>query len=137
MTPAARSTPTRASSPRKKANNARLGETVKLRWQKGLFVPEATLPNHFRRPVEDVFLALLDAVTTEGQTVSPKSKASNYAPALFMKRLPNERDDYQRADFERALQALFQRQKIKIATYGRASWNYEKIVRAEPDEHDQ
>jgi RecA-family ATPase len=122
---------------RKKANNARLGETVKLRWQKGLFVPEATSPNHFRRPVEDVFLALLDAVTTEGQTVSPKSKASNYAPALFMKRLPNERDDYQRADFERALQALFQRQKIKIATYGRASWNYEKIVRAEPDGHDQ
>ena len=122
---------------RKKANNARLGEIVKLRWQQGLFVPEATTPNYFRRPVEDVFLALLDAVTTEGQTVSPKSKASNYAPALFMKRLPNERDDYQRADFERALQALFQRQKIKIATYGRASWNYEKIVRAEPDGHDQ
>jgi len=118
---------------RKKANNARLGEMVKLRWQKGLFVPEATTPNYFRRPVEDVFLALLDAVTTEGQTVSPKAKASNYAPALFMKRLPNERDDYQRADFERALQALFQRQKIKIAPYGRASWNYEKIVRVEPE----
>jgi hypothetical protein len=118
---------------RKKANNARLGEIVKLRWQQGLFVPEATTPNYFRRPVEDVFLALLDAVTTEGQTVSPKAKASNYAPALFMKRLPNERDDYQRADFERALQALFQRQKIKIAPYGRASWNYEKIVRVEPE----
>ncbi len=41
-----------------------------------------------------------------------------------MKRLPNERDDYQRTDFERALQALFQRQK---------TWNYEKIVRVEPE----
>jgi RecA-family ATPase len=119
---------------RKKANHARLGETIKMRWQKGLFVPEAiATANRFRRPAEDVFLALLDALNSEGQRVSPKPRASNFAPAFFMKRTAKEREDYVRADFERAMQKLLQHpQKIKIAPYGR--FGCEQLVRAEADD---
>ena len=119
---------------RKKANHARLGEMIKLKWQKGLFVPEVRAGSFSRRPADDVFLALLDALTREGQKVSPKPKAGNYAPAFFMKRSPKEREDYQRGDFERAMQRLLQHpQKIKIVPYGRASWNYEQIIRADSE----
>jgi RecA-family ATPase len=117
---------------RKKANFASIGDTVKLLWDRGLIVPAAlSTPSYFRRSAEDVFLALLDAVTSEGQKVSPKLKAGNYAPALFMKRGPKEREDYRRADFERAMQALFQRKQIKIVPYGHPSDGFEKLVRAD------
>jgi hypothetical protein len=86
--------------------------------------------SYFRRPAEDVFLALLDAVTSEGQKVSPKPRAGNFAPTFFLKRTAKEREDYGRADFERALQKLLQHPpKIKIAPYGR--FGCEELIRAE------
>jgi hypothetical protein len=118
---------------RKKANFATIGDTIKLRWKDGLLIPEGA-SSQFRRPVDDVFLALLDAVTSEGQRVSPKPRAGNYAPALFMRRPSGERGGYQRADFERAMQALFQNHKIKIEPYGAPSDGYEKITRIDRGE---
>lgn len=118
---------------RKKANDASIGDTIKLRWQNGLIVPDApTAASYLRRPVEDVFLALLDAMTSEGQKLSPKPRAGNYAPAMFMKRPSEDRGGYLRADFERAIQGLLKAQKIKIETYGPPSSDYEKFVRTEP-----
>jgi RecA-family ATPase len=117
---------------RKKANHARIGEVIKMQWKNGAFVPDGfSLANRYRRPAEDVFLALLDALTSEGQKVSAKPRSGNYAPAFFMKRPSKEREDYQRGDFERAMQALFKCQRIKNAPYGRASWGYEQIIRAD------
>jgi hypothetical protein len=92
------------------------------------------MSSQFRRPIETVFLALLDAVTGEGQRASPKPRAGNYAPALFMKRQPDEREGYQRGDFERAMQALLKTRKIKIEPYGPPSDDTEKIIRNESSE---
>ena len=91
-------------------------------------------PNRFCRSADETFLALLDAVTAEGQKVSPKSRASNYAPAFFMKRPKAERGDYQRGNFERAMQALLKGGLIKIAPYGPPSADTEKIVRNDREE---
>jgi hypothetical protein len=119
---------------RKKANLASIGDAIKLHWENGLIVPDGlSTPGYFRRPPDDVFLALLDAVTSEGQNVSPKPRAGNYAPALFMKRSPKEREDYRRADFERVMQALLQGRRIRIVAYGRSSWGYEKLVRTDAE----
>jgi hypothetical protein len=81
-----------------------------------------------------VFLALLDSVTAEGQNVSPKPRAGNYAPPLFMTRPLKERGGYQRADFVRAMQTLLKDQKIKIVPYGPPSSGYQKLVRYETEE---
>jgi hypothetical protein len=117
---------------RKKANHASVGDTLKLHWDKGLIVSdEFSTPRYFRRSAEDVFLALVDAVTEEGQKVSPKPRAGNFPPALFMKRPPKEREDYQRGDFERAMQGLLHRRRIKIVPYGPPSSGFEKLVRAD------
>jgi RecA-family ATPase len=83
---------------RKKANHASVGDIIRLHWQDGVIVPNAPT-SAFRSPADLVFLRLLDAVTREGQTVSPKPRASNNAPGLFMLRPFSEREGYQRADF--------------------------------------
>ena len=116
---------------RKKANFASIGDTIKLLWKNGVIVPDGPSTSYFRSPAEDVFLALLDAMTREGQKVSPKPKATNYAPAFFMKRGPKEREDYRRADFERAMQTLLKRHQIKIVPYGSPSVGTEKLERAD------
>jgi RecA-family ATPase len=122
---------------RKKANYASIGDFIKIHWQNGVFVPNAlSTPSYFRRSADDVFLALLDAMTGEGQKMSPKPKAGNYAPALFMKRTQKEREDYRRPDFERAMQALLQRRLIKIVAYGPPSDRSEKLVRVETTQDD-
>ena len=79
-------------------------------------------------------MALLDAVTREGQNVSAKPRAGNYAPALFMRRKPNERQDYRRVDFERAMQNLLRSRRIKIAPYGKPSTGLERLVRADEED---
>jgi len=121
---------------RKKANFASIGDTIKLRWRNGLLIPHG-LSTQLRRSADEVFLALLDAVTSEGQNVSPKPRAGNHAPAFFMKRPTKEREDYQRADFERAMQVLLQRHRIKIVPYGPASKGNEKLVRADAPQNDE
>jgi RecA-family ATPase len=119
---------------RKKANYAALGDTVNLRWVNGLLVPDGISSSSgaaraFRRSAEEVFLSILDAVTRENQTVSHKSKSGNYAPTMFAKRPPREKEGYGRGDFERALQALIRSRKIVIETYGKPSKEMEKLAR--------
>lgn len=117
---------------RKKANLASIGDTLKLHWKNGLIVPDEPPTTHyFRRSADEAFLALLDAVTNEGQKVSPKPRAGNYAPAFFMKRSPKERGDYQRADLERAMQRLLQGRDLTIVSYGPPSNDTQMIVRAD------
>jgi hypothetical protein len=72
-------------------------------------------------------------VTKEGQKVSAKPRAGNYARAFFMKPPAKEREDYQRPDFERAMQVLFQREKIRIVPYGPPSDGHEKFVRVDKE----
>jgi hypothetical protein len=115
---------------RKKSNHATIGDTLKLRWRAGVLVREGVnISGAGRRSVEDVFLDILDAVTAEGQKVSPRPRAGNYAPTLFGKRPLQEREGYQRPDFERAIQRLFQARKIKIEPYGKPSDKTERIMR--------
>jgi hypothetical protein len=118
---------------RKKANFATIGETLKAHWERGVFLPDNFTSSQFRS-ANDVFLALLDAVTAEGQNVSDKSRAGNYAPALFMTRPPKDRGGYQRQGFKRAIQSLLKDRKIKIVPYGSPSSGYQKLVRTEHEE---
>ena len=119
---------------RKKANYAALGDTVALRWVGGLLVPDGAssasgAARAFKRPVEDVFMAILDAVTSEGQTVSHKSKSGTYAPLVFSRRPPKEKEGYGRMDFENAMQGLLRSRKVVIESYGRPSKTMEKLAR--------
>jgi len=108
---------------RKKANAARRDETIELRWRDGVFVPKnistGIIGSIERQTCERVFLDLLDKVTAEGRLVSESHNAPNYAPKLFGRR--PDREGFQKADFDRAMQRLFAERKIAVSTYRNAS----------------
>ena len=116
---------------RKKANYAAIGDTIKLRWQDGVFVPDEDAPSYFRRPVADVFLALMDEhYAANRDPISENTHASNYAPRAFARLPARKRDDYREADFKRAMETLFADRKIVSADYGRPGDFRKKIIRA-------
>ena len=115
---------------RKKANFASIGDTLKLRWQNGVLVPQESMPSYFRRPVEDVFLALLDEHNAANRRpLSESNNATNYAPRVFASLPDKERDSYREADFRRAMETLFKDRKIASVPYGRRGDERRKIVR--------
>ena len=114
---------------RKKANYAAREETIDLRWHDGVFGTGAVGGDGSEKPsVENVFLALLDKMTAEGQALSHNARAGNYAPRLMRNR--PERAGYQVNDFERAMQALFAMGDIRIEEYGKPSDRREEIIRS-------
>jgi RecA-family ATPase len=116
---------------RKKSNAARRDETIELRWRDGVFVPihapAGIVGSIERRTCERVFLDLLDKTTAEKQPVSSNSKAGNYGPRLFASRPDRER--FAKADFERAMQALFASRTLRNEDYGRKSDMRSRIVK--------
>ncbi len=55
----------------------------------------------------------------DNRHVSESRNATNYAPRIFAERL--EREGFSKADFRRAMEALFSQGQIKIEEYGRKS----------------
>jgi RecA-family ATPase len=117
---------------RAKANYARKDETIEVRWKAGVFVamsaPGGIIGSIERKTAKRIFLDIVDQTTAEGRPVSSNSHSgSNYAPKLFAKRPEAER--YKRADFERAMEALFAEGEIVNAPYGRPSDTRYRIAR--------
>ena len=113
---------------RKKAQYAPIGDTVNLRWQNGVLVPlggQSAAARAFRRPCEDVFMAILDAVIREKQDVGVKSGGGSYAPTLFARRPAKDREGYERKRFRARHAGAVQMRKSgdgalweTIGTYG-------------------
>jgi RecA-family ATPase len=115
---------------RRKANFASIGDTIKLRWQNGVLVPADTMPSRFRRPVEDVFLALLDAHHgANRRPLSESPSATNFAPRVFEKLPAGDRDSYREGNFRGAMESLFKSRKIISVTYGRKGDERRRIAR--------
>jgi RecA-family ATPase len=106
---------------RVKANWAKIGETIEMRWREGVFIadrpPGGIIGSIERRTTERVFLDLLATTTQENQPVSSNARAGNYAPRLFAKRPGRERFGFK--DFEAAMQRLFAQEAITNVPYGR------------------
>lgn len=113
---------------RRKANYASIGTTVRMRWTAGAFATVADSVALRDRPaVENVFLILLDKMREEGRHVSSSKNAGNYAPRAFHRHVG--RQDYKQAEFEGAMEKLFDQKVIMTGTYTRNRKPYECIVR--------
>jgi len=104
---------------RRKANAARRNEVIELRWKNGVFAvtspPAGIIGSIERRTCQRVFLDLLARTISEGQRVTHNSRAGNYAPRVFVLRPDRER--FAKADFERAMQALFAARSIVVVKH--------------------
>jgi len=107
------------------------GETIVVRYQRGLFLPvpaKGSLEQIAQDQKDDeLFLTMLDRLAEQGRHVSDKPTANNYAPALFAsdpraKATPKAR-------FAGAMHRLFAANKIHIGIYGRPSRPCFKIAR--------
>jgi RecA-family ATPase len=116
---------------RVKSNWAKVGETITMHWREGVFIPDRSASGIAgsieRRACEQVFLELLDKVTSENQPVSSNNRAGNYAPKLFSKR--PDRDGFVKANFEASMYKLFAACEIVNIDYGRKHDERTRIVR--------
>jgi RecA-family ATPase len=106
------------------------GESIVLRYQGGLFLPEGGISSLDKlarqQQADDAFVALLSRYEREGRNVSDKSSAPTYAPKLFA-REPSA-SGCRKADFEGAMLRLFEANRIHVENYGRPSRPYSRIA---------
>jgi RecA-family ATPase len=115
-----------------KSNYGPVGETIMVRWQNGLFLPEAK-PGSLEKlaadqAADDLFMKLLDKFTAQGRNVSHARTANNYAPTAFAVD-PDGKGKHKA--LAAAMEQLFAAGKIKVETYGRKSKAAGRVVRVE------
>ncbi len=98
-------------------------ESIVLRYQRGLFLPEGGTSSLDRaqreQNAEDVFLDLLKRYDNQGRSVNEKPTSNNYAPASFCKE--RAAAGLRKGDLEGAMRRLFEKSKIHVESYGRPS----------------
>ena len=101
------------------------GETVVLRYERGLFLPVAGLSNLDKlareTKADEMFLELLRRFSTQGRNVSEKPNAPTYAPTAFAKEPDAKSHSIRKADLEAAMRRLFASNKLYVENYGRPS----------------
>jgi RecA-family ATPase len=106
----------------KKNQYGPLGESVAVRYERGLFLPIAGMSNLDKlareQNVEEIFLSLLARFERDGRNVS-STQSPTYAPALFSKE--KEAKGIRKADLAAAMLRLFEANKIHVEHYGRPS----------------
>jgi RecA-family ATPase len=94
-----------------------------LRYQRGLFLPEAGLSTldklAHEQQAENIFLDLLKHYEQTGRNVSESKTANNYAAAAFTKEQAAK--GFRKADLEVAMRRLFDKGQIHVENYGRPS----------------
>ena len=113
----------------KKANYGPKGKPMRLRWQRGLFIPDdgEKAAASAQANAEAMFLATLDAYMKQGRHVSA-SQSVAYAPTVFS-RDPNCKG-FSMDLFRDAMNALFAKGTIKIETFGPPSKQRSRVARA-------
>jgi RecA-family ATPase len=99
------------------------GESIILRYQHGLFLPEggiSSLDQVARKAkAEEVFLDILRRFYGQSRNVSDKPNANNYAPAAFAVEPDAKKEGLKRRDLEEAMRALFRAEKIGMELYSK------------------
>jgi RecA-family ATPase len=102
-----------------KSNYGPPGEVVRLRWQRGVFVPESSADPLNRAAtafdVDRAYLECLDAATAQGRRAFP-GKGKGFAPSMFAD-MPQARGHLWRA-LAKAQERLFAAGKIQVTPEG-------------------
>jgi RecA-family ATPase len=116
----------------KKNQYGPIGETVVLRYQRGLFLPEngiSSLDKLAREAkADELFLEMLRRFAGQGRNASDKPNSPNYAPNALADDPEAKKQGIRRADFKAAMSRLFNNGKIHVENYGRPSRPYSKLA---------
>jgi RecA-family ATPase len=107
-------------------------ESIVLRYQRGLFLPEAGMSSldkvAHETKAEQLFLDLLRRYESQGRNVSDKLNAPAYAPTVFAEEAEAKKQQIRKPDLKAAMQRLFGAGKIHVEQYGRPSRPYSRLV---------
>jgi RecA-family ATPase len=102
----------------KKNQYGPIGESIVLRYQNGLFLPEGGLSSldKVARQVEaeNTFLEFVKRMTEQNQDLGPNRTASNYGPVVIARQVKG----FRKAEFETAMQRLIDTNRIHIRLEG-------------------
>ena len=116
----------------KKNQYGPIGESMVLRYQRGLFLPEAGVSDLDKAArtakAEDVFMELLRRFSGQSRNVSDKATAPNYAPTAFAKEEDAKKHRFKKPQMEQAMRDLFRTNRIRVEDYGRPSRPSYKLV---------
>src|SRR5262245_13846629 len=99
-------------------------ESVKLRYQNGLFLPEGAVASSpadkaaWERQAEEVFMEILNRITRTGDEASPKETSHNYAPNKFAKQPEAKAARMTKPELAAAMVRLFEKNYIQAETSG-------------------
>jgi RecA-family ATPase len=115
----------------RKNNYGPTGETIRMVWRNGVFVPVAT-PSSIERAVaeqkiEDLFMGLLARFSHEGRKVSDKT-GTNYAPAKFAAEPEAKAVKCSKQALADAMRRLFTADKIRVQEDGPPSHRRSRLV---------
>jgi RecA-family ATPase len=108
------------------------GETIALRYQRGLFLPEAGMGNLDKlarqAQAEEVFLDLLKRLTDQGRNVSHNLSSPNNAPAALVGETEAKKYRLTKDELKDTMSRLFAANKIHVEEYGRPSRPYSRLA---------
>jgi RecA-family ATPase len=108
------------------------GESIVLRYQRGMFLPEGGTSNLDKLAREakanETFMALLRRFFNEGRIVSHKPTSPNYAPTHFAREDEAKNERLKKFELAEAMGRLFKAEKICAETYGRQAQPSSKIA---------
>jgi RecA-family ATPase len=109
----------------------RKAESIMLRYQRGLFLPEVGITGLDKiareSKVDEVFLVLLKKSDGENRGLSHKPNANNYAPTVMAKTDLARQHNIRKAEFVDAMERLFTAKRIIVETYGKPSRPFSKL----------
>ena len=107
------------------------GETIVLRYQRGLFLPEhglSTLEKAAREAtVDDAFLAIAKKLEARGQELSPAQTSHSYAPTIICKQ--PEAKGIKKAELIAALDRLLERRRLHVETLKPGTVRQKSVLR--------
>jgi RecA-family ATPase len=116
----------------KKNNYGPISESIVLKYTNGLFLPVSGQTSLDKAAHEakamDVFLSLLGRFDAQNRVVSDKPNANNYAPTVFAAETGARTTGVRKAALADAMRALFEKDKIHLASYGSPSKGTQKLV---------
>jgi RecA-family ATPase len=117
----------------KKNQYGPIGESTTLRYQSGLFLPEAGVSSLDKLAregrAEEIFLTLLDRYELAERNVCEKTSSPNFAPTVFCRESEARSSGLRKEDLNGAMLRLFERNMIHVENYGRPSRPASRIAR--------
>jgi RecA-family ATPase len=108
------------------------GETIALKYQRGLFLPlqgTSDLDKLAREAmVDDLFLVLLRQFIAQNRNVGDKPTSPTYAPTIFAKESAATKQSIRKPEIEAAMRRAFDNGRIFVDSYGRPSRPYTRLA---------